>query len=226
MAVQVEAKKTPLSSQTVREAFASFVALESSPASCNAVPILMSQSAFETGNWAELICYNFGNFKRLHGQDWCEFETTEIVKGQRVKMLAAFVAYPDAESGARGFLSDLKSMFPGAWAAAMRGDVVAFVHELKVRGYFTADEKEYLAGVSRELDGFGFPNLETARDLITAIAALGIPEPDSFVGDGTGVFAGFVKQYQRTHPELADDGDPGPLTRNAIRLDTEAKGQG
>ena len=65
----------------MREAFASFVALESSPASCNAVPILMAQSAFETGNWAELICFNSGNFKRLHGADYCYFATEERIEG-------------------------------------------------------------------------------------------------------------------------------------------------
>lgn len=211
MAVEVAAKKTPLSSQTVREAFASFVALESSPASCNAVPILMSQSALETGNWAELICYNFGNFKRLHGQDWCTFETTEIVNGERVAMRAAFVAYADAESGARGFLSDLKSMFPNAWAAAMRGDLVAFVHELKVRGYFTADEKEYLAGVSRKLDAFGVPVLVTKADVQAAI--------DAILGNTDGAHT-TVAGYQHLRG-LGVDNVAGPLTKNAIRLETE-----
>ena len=113
-----------------------------------------------------------------------------------------------------------------------RGDArrccVAFVHELKARGYFTADEKEYLASVSRELDAFGVPILETAADIGTALAALGFTVPGGSTGDAGDdlhAWCDLIEVFQRTHPELVVDGVPGPLTHNPIRLDTEKGGE-
>lgn len=41
-----------------------------------------------------------------------------------------------------------KSRYRKAWAALLTGNAVAYVHQLRVAGYFTAPESEYLSGVA------------------------------------------------------------------------------
>lgn len=59
-----------------------------------------------------------------------------------------FRAYLNADAGALDHLQLVKRKFPEAWTAARAGDVVGFVHGLKQRGFFTADEAPYLRGVT------------------------------------------------------------------------------
>lgn len=56
-------------------------------------------------------------------------------------------AYPDAVAGAVGYWQALLDTFGHAYDAIVAGDVSAFVHALKVRGYFTATEASYEHGV-------------------------------------------------------------------------------
>jgi hypothetical protein len=56
-------------------------------------------------------------------------------------------AYPDAIEGARGYWQALRDDFSAAYGAIGDGDLVAFVHALKLRHYFTASEADYLRGM-------------------------------------------------------------------------------
>jgi hypothetical protein len=59
-----------------------------------------------------------------------------------------FRAFLSAEAGALDHMALEKRKFPEAYTAARAGDPVGFVHGLKIRTFFTADEAPYLAGVS------------------------------------------------------------------------------
>lgn len=59
-----------------------------------------------------------------------------------------FRAFTSAESGAIDHVSFEKRRYPEAYTSARAGDVAGFVHNLKARGFFTADEAPYLRGVS------------------------------------------------------------------------------
>lgn len=59
-----------------------------------------------------------------------------------------FRAFLNAEAGALDHMSLEKRKFPEAYTAARSGDAAGFVHGLKARGFFTANESPYLAGVS------------------------------------------------------------------------------
>jgi hypothetical protein len=59
-----------------------------------------------------------------------------------------FRAFRSADEGALDHMALEKRKFPEAYTAARGGDVVGFVHGLKIRTFFTADEAPYLKGVS------------------------------------------------------------------------------
>lgn len=59
-----------------------------------------------------------------------------------------FRAFRSADEGALDHMALEKRKFPEAYTGARSGNVGAFVHGLKIRTFFTADEAPYLAGVS------------------------------------------------------------------------------
>lgn len=103
-------------------------------------------------------CYRC-NEKLADGWHWYVPEG-ELVGGYGTPLRGAPLAVPDghpqtrfrafksADEGAVDHMSLEKRKFPEAFTAARGGDVVSFVHGLKQRGFFSADEAPYLAGVS------------------------------------------------------------------------------
>ncbi len=119
--------------------------------------ILVAQSCLECGRWKSMHCYNFGNIrppKNWNG-DYCQFRCNEqTAPGKWVwydppSPGSNFVAFEDAPSGAAFYMKTLSQHWPEAWTAALNGDSTGFVHGLKQRGYFTADEAPYRAAVQR-----------------------------------------------------------------------------
>lgn len=53
-------------------------------------------------------------------------------------------AFDSAEEGIAHWASLLERRYPAAWAALQEGDLVEFNHGLKLGGYYTAKEAEYL----------------------------------------------------------------------------------
>lgn len=67
-----------------------------------------------------------------------------------------FAAYPSLEAGATAWLDMQHGRFSSAWPALLSGDARAFGHALKLAGYYTAPEAQYvatLAAVAAQLDG-------------------------------------------------------------------------
>ena len=113
--------------------------------------ILLAQIALETGHASKLVAWNLGNYKRGPGPDWCRFETTEWLgtPPAPVQMECDFSAWPDLASAALFFIEGLYTHWPEAWSGAVAGDADVFATGLKMRGYYTAPESAYAAGVKR-----------------------------------------------------------------------------
>lgn len=150
-------KLTPLAALDVLRAFRdAYITLVGSVPSNSALAILVAQSALECARWVSMHCYNFGNMRppRDWGGGYCQFRCNEKIDGKWVwfdppSAGSNFVAFESAAAGALYYLSQLRTHWPEAWAAALAGDSTGFVHGLKQRAYFTADETPYRVAVQR-----------------------------------------------------------------------------
>lgn len=119
--------------------------------------ILLAQSALESGRWRSMHCWNFGNVKAspTYSGLYCQFRCNEVIGGKVLWFdpphpQCNFRAFESIETGAvdhMRFLS-LRKSYAQAWGQARLGDPVAFVHALKLSGYFTADEGPYSRAVT------------------------------------------------------------------------------
>lgn len=157
--------------EVLRAFRAAFITLIGSTPSNSTLAILVAQSALECARWASMHCYNFGNMRppAAWGGFYCQFRCNEKINGAWVwfdppSPGSNFVAFEQAADGAWYYLTQLQRRWPEAWAAALAGDATGFVHGLKQRGYFTADEAPYRVGVQRLCKEF-FDDM--ARGLVT-----------------------------------------------------------
>lgn len=150
-------KLTKMSASEVLGAFrAAITKIVGTAPSNSTLAILVAQSALECARWVSMHCFNFGNIRPAAGWtgDYCQFRCNEKINGAWVwfdppSAGSNFVGFEAAEDGAEFYIRKLIEKWPEAWAAALRGDTAGFVHGLKQRGYFTADEAPYLLGVQR-----------------------------------------------------------------------------
>jgi len=131
-----------------------------------AICVLMAQIALETGRGKAAHDWNLGNIKcssTYMGFFTC-FRCNEIIHG-KVEWFSPdtggfsvppghpqtrFRAYREMISGVLdyvAFLARPTSRYRSAWLCALTGDATGYVHELRRRGYFTADETRYRLGV-------------------------------------------------------------------------------
>lgn len=150
-------KLTKLSALEVLRAFRdAFVVATGSPPSNSTLSILVAQSALECGHWLSMHCYNFGNMRppRNWQGDYCQFRCNEKINGAWVwfdppSPGSNFLAFESATDGALYYMQALLQKWPEAWSGALQGNAQTFVHGLKQRGYFTADETPYRVAVQR-----------------------------------------------------------------------------
>jgi hypothetical protein len=129
-------------------------ALWGEPLTTGQLLILMAQWGLETANGADMIQWNVGNVKHVSddGLDWTCFVTTEYLGGQPHVVTQLFKAYASCEAGIDAYLGMfLGGRYSNAWPFVLDGDPAGFVHALATRGYFTAPESAYLAGVEARL---------------------------------------------------------------------------
>lgn len=122
--------------------------------SVECLALLWAQWALETGRGKAIHCYNFGNIKRSGDEDYCMYRCNEVIGGKLQwfdppHRQTHFRAYATAVDGAYDYISFLskKTRYLKAWEQVKNGDSAAFSHELKVAGYYTADEAMYTKGV-------------------------------------------------------------------------------
>jgi hypothetical protein len=171
--------------------------------------ILVAQSCLECARWKSMHCFNFGNMRPPTGWtgDYCQFRCNEQTKpGVWVwydppSPGSNFLAFESATDGATYYMQKMQKSWPEAWAAAVKGDATGFVHGLKVRDYFTADEAPYRLAVSRLCTEF-FAYM--SQGLVGPAQTL--PEPASTDWDGIrAIVAGGISLDPPPHD--AGDGD-------------------
>lgn len=149
---QVAALTTPFTPATIIAALDhAYVAEMGHEAAHHTLAVLLAQIALETANGKSCICFNVGNFKRGCSENYCTFRTTEW-QGNPPAPVAQdcdFSAWPSLQIGCQYYLHALASHWPEAWSAAVAGDAQAFAAGLRQRGYYTAPEAAYAAGVER-----------------------------------------------------------------------------
>lgn len=184
---------TPLTTEQAMSALRSaFETVEGVTPSPECLAIHTAQSALEAARWKSLHNFCFTNAKASAtwqgffqcyrcnekiGDRWVYFVPQgELVGDFSTALKGAPLAVPDghpqtrfrafenAESGAIDHMQLVKRKWPEAWTAARGGDVAGFVHGLKQRAFFTADEAPYLKGVSSLMREF----LPLARALKSA----------------------------------------------------------
>jgi hypothetical protein len=149
---QVAAVRTPCSDQELEASLSwAFTQLTGFAPSDATLAILCAHVALETGHMASMVCFNPGNYKRGPGPDYCTFQTFEYVGNPPVKttVMAEFSAWPDFNSAFAFYVGAFSKHWPEAWAGALAGDADAFCAGLKARGYYSAPEQLYSAGVKR-----------------------------------------------------------------------------
>jgi hypothetical protein len=170
----IQDQTTVLTPREAAEAlYSAWMTMFGTKPSITTLATLWAQTAFETGRWTSMHCYNWGNVRKISNPDdehnWCQYSCSEY-KGNVLEKYyppdprCSFRAYSSAASGALDYLLVLsrKVRYKDAWQVVIDGgDVSEFVHKLKVGdgspnsgGYFTDKEEHYLTGVKHYYDEF------------------------------------------------------------------------
>ena len=172
LATYVPPIKTELSFDEATRAMVNALAVQlGQTPEVNVLALALAKTALETGRWRSMWCSNWGNIKagaRHEGLYTCI--TLNEVLGQRVVWFAPegelnrkggdvigtrhevppghpqtrMRAYQDPFYGALEYIDFVATgRYRDAWAELLQGDALAYVHALKLKGYFTADEAKY-----------------------------------------------------------------------------------
>ncbi len=122
-----------------------------------AIGVLIAQNTLETGGTTSMWCNNVGNVKYIAGPNddpgiqYCMLANIwEIINGQKVifqppNPATWFRAFPTLTDGVAFHLDFLKNhRYKQAWTAVEAGNPAAFAHLLKLGGYYTAPEADYV----------------------------------------------------------------------------------
>ena len=123
------------------------------------IGVLWSQDAVETGLTTSMWNNNIGNVKYVAAAgDNSEYmmleHVWEIVNGHKVMFeppnpATWFRSFPSLTQGIAFQMDFLKNhRYKAAWAAVESGSVPEFAHLLKIAGYYTAPESDYVAAMN------------------------------------------------------------------------------
>ena len=123
----------------------------SAPQRCSLLVLLAHWSHETSGGHA---CWNWtlGNAKHVQGdgRDFFVLHCNEFrPDGTEYFVDAQFRAFHGLAEGVNDYLVLMRGRFGYAWPFVEAGEVEDFCHALKQRGYYTAPEQEYAAGVLR-----------------------------------------------------------------------------
>ena len=118
--------------------------------------VLLAHWALETGFGHSCWNFNLGNVKHVagDGRDFYQIRCNEVIHGKVVWLDppdpgCSFRSFETLASGVVDYLMLLRGQFGFCWPQVEAGDAAAFCHALRERGYYTADEATYTAGVVR-----------------------------------------------------------------------------
>lgn len=114
----------------------------------------MAQQAFETAWWHYCWDFNLGNVKHVagDGRSYCMIRLNEMIGGKVVwfdppNPATWMRAFDSLAAGVVDYMTIMRGQFGYAWPFVETGDVEAFCHALKQRGYYTDDEHHYTTNV-------------------------------------------------------------------------------
>ena len=116
--------------------------------------VIIGQAFIECGDGCHsCFCHDLGNvMARTGGQyDWCDLHGAWEVLPDGTKktgLVEHFRAFASFDEGADQHLAFVHERFPSAFVAAMAGDGTAYAHELKLHGYYTGSEHDYVSGIN------------------------------------------------------------------------------
>lgn len=110
---------------------------------------MMAQVWLETGAGASAYGYNLGGIKwtRGCGHDYYAVQTHEVIDGRDVVLAQNFRSYASLDDAAEDYVSLLRGTFGFAWPAIEAADCTDYARRLRLRGYYTANEAQYAAGL-------------------------------------------------------------------------------
>lgn len=142
--------------------------------------LLVAQSALETGNWAAIHNYNFGNFKASSTDQYIQyFGCGEIIDGVSQNFPAGdshciFAAYPDAASGAAAYVKGLKNR-SNWWDGLQSKTVAGFIKGLTTPpAYFTANPTTYANVLQDRLNTYQAIANKYAASWVSSLIGLAI----------------------------------------------------
>ena len=175
-ATYVEPAKTPLTFEQAFAAMQQGILVATGIAPTTAaLALALAKTALETGRWQSMWNFNWGNVKAAdsyEGMFTC-YPCNEVIGGKVEwfdpagaldsrggRLVGAgwdvppghpqtrFRAYANEFDGAQQYVDFVANgRYRDAWARLLEGDAAGYVHALKLKGYFTADEATYSKGV-------------------------------------------------------------------------------
>lgn len=141
----------------------------------DALALALGKCALETGHWVSMHHFNLGNVKagEKYEGNYCTFPLNEVLNGKvvwfsprgRLDRKGGTVAaeryedppghpqtrmraYANLTEGTEAYVSFVAGgRYAAAWTKLLQGDAVAYVTELRARGYFTAPLQDYVKAV-------------------------------------------------------------------------------
>lgn len=119
------------------------------------IGVLYAQNSLETGGTKYMWNWNIGNVKAVDkpGEtvEYCVLNNVwEIINGKRIILSpndpgSWFRSFPTLADGVAHHFNFLKNnRYKNAWTAVESGNPAAFAHLLKIAGYYTASETDYI----------------------------------------------------------------------------------
>ncbi len=162
-----------------------------------AIGVIWSQNALETGSTASMWNNNIGNVKFVpsknpdddNGKTYMMLSNVwEIINGQKVifqppNPATWFMAFPTLKDGVMFHLDFLKNhRYKSSWSAIEAGDPAQFAHLLKMQHYYTAPEADYVKAMNIYFKKFmADPTFEQVIAQYNPAPVVPAPTPDPVV---------------------------------------------
>lgn len=149
------------------------------------IAVIYAQNALETGLTKSMWNNNIGNVKYVANAkdteviEYCMLANVwEMVKGKKVTFQPPhpatwFRSFKTLADGVVHHFNFLKNArYKDSWTAVEKGDPAQFAHLLKLKGYYTASEAEYV-----KLMKYYFNKFMSAKDFEKAVKSLPVIDP-------------------------------------------------
>lgn len=128
------------------------------------IGVIVAQHDLETGSGNSCWNWNLGNIKYVSANgnvDYCALNGVwEIVNGVKVMLKSTdpgswFRSFPTLKEGIVFYIDFINGKrYKSCWSAVVSGNPAAFAHLLKLAGYYTAPESDYVNAINSYFNKF------------------------------------------------------------------------